>query len=188
MAAGGASFIQLREKKAPAREFYEAARHALAVARERGIRLIINDRVDIAMVLGADGVHLGQNDLSPVHARRLLGERAIIGWSTHTLEQAAEAVRLPIDYLAFGPVFATSTKEDPDPVVGLRMLSEVRSIAGGIPVVAIGGVNETNLREVLAAGADSAAVISAILAGSATVEGRVRSLLAAALNRETKDV
>ncbi|MGB9180988.1 MAG: thiamine phosphate synthase, partial [Pyrinomonadaceae bacterium] len=105
---GGASFVQLREKHLSPREFYREAEEALRVARGLGVRVIINDRVDIALALGADGVHLGQDDLAPEAARRVLGEQAIVGFSTHNIEQALEAARLPVDYIAIGPVFATS--------------------------------------------------------------------------------
>src|SRR5215213_1130081 len=113
LSAGGAALVQLREKQLSPREFYGEAEAALRVARELGVRLIINDRVDIALALGADGVHLGQDDLPPAAARELLGERAVIGFSTHNEEQASEAARLPVDYLAVGPIFQTSSKENP---------------------------------------------------------------------------
>ena len=188
MAAGGAVLIQLREKHASARQFFDSARKALHVAQANGVRLIINDRVDIAMALNADGVHLGQHDLSPVHARRLLGEEAIIGYSTHSLSQAMEAVKLPIDYLAFGPIFPTSTKEDPDPVVGLKVLADVKEIAGTLPLIAIGGIDETNLAAVFAAGADSAAVIRTVLADRDGIEQKVRSLLSIAAGHQASNV
>ncbi len=177
MIAGGASLVQLREKRASARAFYVAAEETLKIAREQKVRVIINDRTDIAMLLGADGVHLGQNDLSPIEARRILGPRAIIGYSTHTIEQAREAVKLPIDYLAFGPIFPTVSKSDHDPVVGLTMLSEVKAIARDLPLVAIGGISETDLVHVLAAGADSAAVINAIHSDERGIEATTRCLL-----------
>lgn len=163
--AGGAKLIQIREKKASSRDFVGAVEASIAMARPRGVRIVINDRVDIAMVCKADGVHLGQEDLSPNHARELLGDEAIIGYSTHTIEQAEAAVSLPIDYLAFGPVFPTSTKENPDPVVGLQLLPKIKEIAGVRPLVAIGGITLSNVRSVLEAGADTAAVIHAILSG-----------------------
>jgi thiamine-phosphate pyrophosphorylase len=159
-ADGGATLVQLREKRAPALKFYEEAKAALAVAKERGVQLVINDRVDIALAVGAAGVHLGQDDLPPEAARRLLGDEAIIGYSTHSVAQALEAARLPIDYLAIGPIFATSTKENPDPVVGLDGLRAVRAAIGNLPLVAIGGITTANTPEVLQAGADSAAMIS----------------------------
>ena len=110
---GGARLVQLREKHLSPREFYREAEDALRVARGRGAKLIINDRADIALALGADGVHLGQDDMPPEAARALLGEGAIIGFSTHGLEQSVAAARLPVDYVAIGPVFATSSKENP---------------------------------------------------------------------------
>src|SRR5436305_9346045 len=161
---GGARVVQLREKNLSPREFYREAEEALRVARERGVRLVINDRADIALALGADGVHLGQDDVPPRAARALLGEDAIIGFSTHAPEQAARAARLPVDYVAIGPVFATSSKENPDAAVGLEGVARVRGVVGQIHVVAIGGINEENARAVLDAGADSVAVISALLA------------------------
>jgi thiamine-phosphate diphosphorylase len=176
--AGGASFIQLREKHASPRDFYQEAEAALRVAREGGARLIINDRVDAALALKADGVHLGQDDLPPAAARSLLGEQAIIGYSTHTVAQALEAARLPVDYLAIGPIYATSSKDNPDPVVGLDGLRRVRQAAGDLPLVAIGGINRQNAREVIAAGADSVALINALLASPLEIEDRTRELLA----------
>src|SRR5262245_61033014 len=119
---GGATLIQLREKEMPAREFYEQARAAVAVAVRRGVRLIVNDRVDVALAVGADGVHLGQDDMPPEAARALLGPEAVIGYSTHNIEQAIAAIKLPIDYLAIGPIFATTTKTDTAPVLGLEGL------------------------------------------------------------------
>lgn len=160
---GGAAFIQLREKHLSPREFYSEAGEALKVARERGAKLIINDRADIALALGADGVHLGQDDVPPEAARALLGERAVIGFSTHGVEQAIAAARLPVDYIAIGPVFETTSKENPDAVVGLEGLRRVREAVGSVKLVAIGGVTRENAPSVLAAGADSVAVISALL-------------------------
>ena len=158
----GATVVQLREKRATALEFYEQASAALAIAVERGVQLIINDRVDIALAIGALGVHLGQDDLPPEAARRLLGDDAVIGYSTHSVSQALEATRLPIDYLAIGPIFATSTIENPDPVVGLDGLRAVREVVGSIPLVAIGGITPANSGEVIQAGADSVAMISGL--------------------------
>ncbi|HEY0730390.1 MAG TPA: thiamine phosphate synthase [Pyrinomonadaceae bacterium] len=158
----GATVVQLREKRATALEFYESAKAALAVAVERGVQLIVNDRVDIALAIGAAGVHLGQDDLPPEVARRLLGDDAVIGYSTHSVAQALEASSLPIDYLAIGPIFATSTKETPDPVVGLEGLRAVREAIGSLPLVAIGGLTPVNTADVLAVGADSVAMISGL--------------------------
>jgi thiamine-phosphate pyrophosphorylase len=174
---GGARFIQLREKHLSPREFYDEAAAALDVARERGVRLIVNDRADIALALGADGVHLGQDDLDPSVARRLLGERFIIGYSTHTVAQAVEAARLPIDYIALGPIFPTRTKENPDPTVGLEALRRVRDqIDPSIALVAIGGITRDTARAALDAGADSVALISALLAAPDKIAERTKEL------------
>ncbi|MER3427965.1 MAG: thiamine phosphate synthase, partial [Pyrinomonas sp.] len=141
LTTGGAKLIQLREKQLEAGPFYEQARAAVRVARTHGALIIINDRVDIALAVEADGVHLGQTDLPPEAARRLLGQKAIIGFSTHNVEQAVAATGLPIDYLAIGPIFPTASKEKPDPVVGLEGLKRVRASLKGLPLplVAIGG-------------------------------------------------
>ncbi|MGB9180580.1 MAG: thiamine phosphate synthase [Pyrinomonadaceae bacterium] len=178
LSGGGALFIQLREKHLSPREFYGEAEEALRVARERGVRVIVNDRVDIALALGADGVHLGQDDLATEAARRVLGEEAIVGFSTHNIEQALEAASLPVDYIAIGPVFATSSKENPDRVVGLDGLRRVREAIKDLPLVAIGGITRENAHEVIAAGADSVAVISALLAEPAEIEERTRAFFA----------
>ncbi len=179
LSAGGATFVQLREKHLPPQEFYREAEAALRVARSLGVRLIINDRVDLALALRTDGVHLGQDDLPPEAARKLLGDDAMIGFSTHSVEQAREAARLPVDYLAIGPIFETLSKENPDPVVGLDGLRRVREITGEIPLVAIGGIRLENIGEVLKAGADAVAVISLLLAEPPEIETRTREILAA---------
>lgn len=173
---GGARFIQLREKTAPAGEFCGEALAALRVARGRpDVRIVINDRVDIALVAGAAGVHLGQEDLPPAAARQILGKQAIIGFSTHDVRQAVEAARLPIDYLAIGPVFPTRTKADPDPAIGLAGVREVSAAVGGrYPLVAIGGIDRENFRDVLAAGADSVAMISRLLVEPDRISERFR--------------
>ncbi|HKS29715.1 MAG TPA: thiamine phosphate synthase [Pyrinomonadaceae bacterium] len=172
LTSGGAGVIQLREKHGEAREFFGEAEAALRVARERGALLIINDRVDIALALGADGVHLGQDDLPPEAARRILGERAVIGFSTHNVEQARLAASLPIDYLAIGPIFSTSSKANPDPTVGLEGLRRVREAVPHLTLVAIGGITLENAQQTLAAGADSLAVISALLSDPEQIESR----------------
>ena len=177
---GGAGFIQIREKTAPSDEFYAAVVEFLRTARAAGTRIIVNDRVDIALAAGAHGVHLGQTDLPATEARRLLGEEAIIGISTHNLEQAEDASRLPVDYVAFGPVWPTSTKEDPDPVVGLDTLARVKELAGGRPLVAIGGIDDGNVAETLSAGADCAAVIGSIYRGPEGIAERYRIMESAA--------
>lgn len=158
-AAGGATLIQLREKIASPRQFYEAAMEAMEVARSLGVRIIINDRVDIAIAVDADGVHLGQDDLPPEKARVLLGENRILGYSTHNPNQAVAADSLPVDYVAIGPIFHTSTKENPDPVVGLEMLASIKAQISK-PLVAIGGITFREAPSVLQSGADSLAIIS----------------------------
>jgi thiamine-phosphate pyrophosphorylase len=174
-AAGGATLIQLREKTASPRRFYEDAMEAMRVARSLDVQIIINDRVDIAIAVDADGVHLGQDDLPPEKARILLGENRIIGYSTHDAKQAMAADSMPIDYVAIGPIFQTSTKENPDPVVGLEALAFIKSQISK-PLVAIGGITFEQAPSVLAAGADSLAVISNLfLTGDITT--RVREYL-----------
>ena len=177
LADGGATLVQLREKHAPPLEFYEQAKAALKVANRRGVQLIINDRADIALALGAVGVHLGQDDLPPEAARRLLGEDAIIGYSTHSLVQIQKAANLPVDYFAIGPIFPTSTKEDPDPVVGLDGIRQSREAIGDRPLVAIGGITPANARDVIAAGADSVALIHALLSDPQKIHETLPSLL-----------
>ena len=178
---GGATLVQLREKRLPPREFYREASEALKVARSFGARLVVNDRADIALAIGADGVHLGQDDMPPEAARALLGGAAVVGFSTHGVEQASEAAGLPVDYVAIGPVFATSSKDKPDPVVGLEGVRRVRAAVGAVPLVAIGGVTAESARAVLEAGADAVAVIGALVANPADpaeITRRTRAFLA----------
>jgi len=175
--AGGATFIQLREKSNSVRAFCADAAEAISIARSAGASVIINDRVDVALALGADGVHLGQADMPVAAARRLLGDGAIIGFSTHNIEQVKAALDLPINYLAFGPIFPTQSKRNPDPVAGLDALGIIKSLNSRLPVVAIGGIDKSNVAEVWSAGADSAAIISAIVAEPAQIARNVRDFL-----------
>ena len=177
--AGGATLIQLRDKHAAPREFYHQATNALNISREHGVRLIVNDRVDIALALKADGVHLGQTDMPVEAARDLLGQTAIVGISTHNLAQARLAIRLPIDYIAFGPIFRTASKENPDHIVGLSRLDEVRSIVGELPLVAIGGIDFANARKTLEAGADALAIISALVAEPTQIKENMHRMMLA---------
>lgn len=174
---GGARLIQLREKNRGAARWIDDARDALAAARDGGAKLIINDRVDVAMVIGADGVHLGQDDLPPAEARKLLGPDKIIGFSTHSLEQALAAIELPVDYIGVGPIFSTTTKAAPDPVVGTELLSAIRNAAAGVKIVAIGGIRADSLLSVLNAGADSAAMVGAIIGETALIEERMDAMI-----------
>jgi len=177
LSLGGASLVQLREKRVPAREFYEQAKEALAVALGCGVQLLINDRVDVALAVNAHGVHLGQDDMPPDAARKLLGPDAVIGYSTHNIDQAVAATKLPIDYLAIGPIFTTTTKPDTAPVLGLDGLRAVRRAIGTFPLVAIGGITSANAANVIASGADSVAVISVLLSNSSRISDATRSLL-----------
>ena len=162
LAAGGAKVVQFRAKGLSDRRFLDLAAEALAAARAGGAALIVNDRPDVALILGADGVHLGQDDLDPRAVRPLLPPGALLGVSTHNLEQLERAAGAPVDYLAIGPVFPTRSKAAPDPVVGLEMVRKARALAAGC-LVAIGGITEDNARSVVDAGADGVAVISALL-------------------------
>ncbi|HQU86623.1 MAG TPA: thiamine phosphate synthase [Pyrinomonadaceae bacterium] len=180
--AGGAEFIQLREKYDSPKEFFAEAQKALEIARKNGAKIIINDRVDIALALKADGVHLGQDDLPPEAARRILGKNAIIGFSTHSVTQAIEAVKMPIDYVAIGPIFATKTKENPDEVVGLEGLKKVRDAIGDFPLVAIGGIELSNFTEVLQNGADSCAIISGLISDSEQISERTQQFISLSAN------
>ena len=177
LSLGGATLIQVREKHLPAFELYGHTKAAVAVARPAGAQLIINDRVDVALAAGAQGVHLGQDDIPPEAARILLGNEAVIGYSTHNLEQALQALTLPIDYIAIGPIFETATKSDTSPTLGLEGLKTVRKTIGDVSLVAIGGISHTNAREVIEAGADCVAVISALLSDPARIIDAMRSLL-----------
>jgi thiamine-phosphate pyrophosphorylase len=156
---GGATWIQIRDKDSTPDALYQVALACIDKARPLGVRIIINDRADVALAADADGVHLGQDDLPAEEARRLLGNDRIVGVSTHTVEQAVAAARSCVDYVAIGPVFATSTKQNPDPTVGLSTIAEAKK---GIekPLVAIGGITLQNAHDVILAGADSVAVIS----------------------------
>jgi thiamine-phosphate pyrophosphorylase len=160
--SGGAKIVQLRAKKLSAREFLEIACRARELTRAQGCRLIINDRVDVALSCGADGVHLGQEDL-PLHAARSLLPAKIIGISTHNLEQAKQAQDGGADYIGFGPMYGTATKETGYSARGVAMLSEIRR-GLRVAIVAIGGINEANVGEIWNGGADAAAIISDILA------------------------
>ena len=161
MLEGGARLIQLRDKEGTAKDLFDAAREILGLTRAVGGRLIINDRVDVALTADADGVHLGQEDLSVEEAREILGPEKIIGISTHNRAQFEAALATSADYIAIGPIFTTTSKENPDPVVGLELLRELRSLTDR-PIVAIGGIDLERAAAVIAAGADSVAVISAL--------------------------
>jgi thiamine-phosphate pyrophosphorylase len=163
--AGGATLIQYRDKHAEGRRLVELARALKAALDGTGVPLLINDRVDVALATGADGVHLGQDDMHPKDARDLLGPRAIIGLTLKTPEQADAMAEMPVDYGCIGGVFATLSKNNPAPPVGLdglrRILTRAR-LANRRPVGAIAGLDASNAQAVIAAGADGIAVISAL--------------------------
>ena len=163
--AGGATLIQYRDKHAEGRRFVELARALKVALAGTGVPLLINDRVDIALAVGAEGVHLGQADMHPADARRLLGPNAIIGLTIKTPEQADEMTRMPVDYGCIGGVFATISKNNPSSPVGLegltRMAAHMRACSS-VPVGAIAGIDASNAASVIASGVDGIAVISAL--------------------------
>ena len=171
----GVKVIQYRHKERFRRLHFEQCASLARRAHQMGGVLVVNDRADVAELCGADGVHLGQEDLPPEKARRFLGEGRLIGYSTHNLDQARRAAGLPVDYIAIGPVFPTTTKRDPDPVVGLMVVSQVRALTNK-PLVAIGGITMENAPSVLAAGADAVAVVRDVLAAP-DIEERAREFL-----------
>lgn len=162
LAAGGATLLQLRNKRGSARELLAQARELRRALPD--LTLIMNDRADLCLAAGFDGVHVGQDDLSPAGARTVVGPERLVGVSAHNPEQLREADEGAADYVAIGPVFATSTKERPDPVVGLEGVRAARA-ATRKPLVAIGGITRANCREVIAAGADAVAVIRDLAGG-----------------------
>lgn len=162
LARAGARLIQLRVKGLSDRRWLAMAGAALAAAHASGAHLVVNDRADIARIAGADGLHVGQEDLTGTDARTVVGPGVLLGVSTHNLEQLGAAATEAVDYLAIGPVFPTRTKDNPDPVVGLEMVRRARA-ATPRPLVAIGGITRANARSVVEAGADGVAVISDLL-------------------------
>lgn len=158
---GGASVIQLRVKGGSVREMYDAALKMREIVRDSGALFIVNDSVEVAMAVGADGVHIGQDDMPVRAVRKIVGPDMIIGVSTHSVPEAVKAESEGTDYVGFGPIFPTSTKLDADTVKGPEALREIKA-AVGVPVVAIGGIDAGNINDVVRAGADAAAVISAI--------------------------
>jgi len=159
---GGAQLIQVRDKSTPARELLLDLKRCAEFADSKNVTLIVNDRCDLVLSCDAAGVHLGQEDLPPDAARVLLGPNKIIGLSTHSLKQVHRSSVMPVQYIGFGPVYATPSKEDPSPVVGLDGLARACR-ASTKPVVAIGGISLDQVAEVLQAGAASVAVISALM-------------------------
>jgi thiamine-phosphate pyrophosphorylase len=162
LADAGVRLLQYRNKSASSRELLEKSRLLAEGLVSRGVIFIVNDRPDVAALAGASGVHVGQDDLGVEAARSLLDQNAVVGISTHNAAQFRAAVSSSADYIAIGPIFATSSKANPDPVVGIETIREVRRLTDK-PIVAIGGITLDRAQEVLAADADSVAVISDIL-------------------------
>ena len=176
--SGGATLLQLRAKAAPGGWLFATASAIVALAHEANARVILNDRADIARLSGADGVHVGQDDLAPALVHLVVSEQTTVGFSTHTQEQVDAAVGQPVSYVAVGPVFHTRTKPSEDNAIGLAGVREAARAtrAAGLPLVAIGGIALESAPDVLAAGADSVAVISDLLADG-NPEARVRAYL-----------
>ena len=176
--AGGARLLQVRAKHLAGGAFLQLVDIVAVQAGAVGATVIVNDRLDVAAAAGL-GVHLGQDDLSVAHARAVLGPQAIVGLSTHTPAQLAAALRQPVSYVAFGPVFVTVTKAYPDPVVGLSGVAAaaVAALAAGVPLVAIGGITLATAASVRDAGAASVAVIADLLVGSEPPTARVRRFI-----------
>lgn len=172
---GGVKMIQLRAKAMSSRDFLQLALMARDLTALFDCKLIVNDRVDLALASAADGVHLGQEDLPLQVGKKLLGDK-LIGISTHSLEQAQEAQANGADYIGFGPIFGTATKNTGYTARGLEMLARLNA-AVALPIVAIGGITETNITDVWRAGADSAAIISDILKAE-NIAGKVSAILA----------
>lgn len=161
LAESSVRLVQYRNKTASAGELLRASRELAEFFRGRGVWLVVNDRPDVALLAGAAGVHVGQEDLSVADARRLVGSETWVGVSTHDEEQFRRALATSADYIAVGPVFPTETKENPSPVVGVEFIRRARALTDR-PIVAIGGITLERASEVLAAGADSLAVVSDI--------------------------
>ncbi len=162
LADAGVRLLQYRNKSASSRELFEASSRLASLLTPRGVSFLVNDRADVAFLAGATGVHVGQEDLGVAEARSVIGAGKLVGVSTHNLEQFQRAAQTTADYLAVGPVFSTSTKANPDPVVGIDFIRRVRALTSK-PIVAIGGITLEHAAEVVEAGADSVAVIGDIL-------------------------
>lgn len=162
LAEAGVRLLQYRDKSAPARKLFETSRELATVLSPRGVTFFVNDRPDVAVLAGASGVHVGQEDLDVEQARRVVGKEKLVGVSTHNLEQFKRAAMSSADYIAAGPVYSTSSKANPDPVVGVDFIRKVRGLTQK-PIVAIGGISLERAAAVIEAGADSVAVISGIL-------------------------
>jgi thiamine-phosphate pyrophosphorylase len=171
---GGAGILQIRHKQHWDRNIFATARTLAKMCREAGVALVINDRADVAMLLDA-GLHVGQDDLPPRDARKLMGTDAFMGYSSHNSRQACEAGGEPVDYVALGPIFPTASKLNPDPATGVDELRRCRALIDK-PLVAIGGITQANALEVMRAGADSVAIIGGLLPGTEGASATAQSL------------
>src|SRR6266853_298099 len=186
LAESGVELIQYRNKNASSRELFESSLRLSRALAQRGVRFIVNDRPDIALLAGAGGVHVGQEDLGVEDARAICGPQRWVGVSTHTLEQVAAADRTSADYVAFGPIFPTTTKQNPDAVVGTELLRLARQMTR-TPLVAIGGITLERAAEVYDAGADSLAVVHDLIC-AANPGARVRQYLEVAASAKPRKV
>jgi len=182
--AGGADVIQLRDKACGCKELLWIGRVIREITRKTGTLFIVNDRLDVALACGADGVHLGQDDMGVGVARQIAPPGFILGVSVGTLEEAVRAERDGADYVAVSPLFPTSSKNDAGPGYGLKVLQEIRQNVS-VPVIAVGGINRNNVNDVLAAGADGIAVISAVV-GSPDITAAARQLREMVRKNKTK--
>ena len=184
MLEGGATILQFRHKGFFSREVFAQLERVAQLCRDAGALFVVNDRADLAALTNA-ALHLGQDDLTPSAARKVVGTKTLIGFSTHNERQLRAAAAEPANYLALGPIFGTSSKNNPDPVVGLDELGRMRPLTDR-PLVAIGGITRMNARSVLDAGADSVAIIGDLFADSSTVRTRTEEWVA--LTRDTQNV
>jgi thiamine-phosphate pyrophosphorylase len=192
LAQGGATLVQLRDKRSATRLMVKRARSIKAALRAFAVPFLVNDRIDVALAAGADGVHVGQDDMAVEDARRLLGGEAIIGLSIKTAAQAAAAPLDSLDYIGVGGVFATSSKENPAPPIGVAGLARISEIIGarspGFPLCGIAGITGDNAQRVIAAGADGVAVISALslAADPRSAARQLRAVVDAALEQRSR--
>jgi thiamine-phosphate pyrophosphorylase len=168
----GVAILQFRHKGPLTRQTLADLEAVAARCKDANVQLVVNDRADLARIVGA-ALHLGQHDVPPAAARRVVGLETLVGLSTHNEAQLRAALEEPVDYLALGPIFGTSSKENPDPVVGIEELRRLRPLSN-LPLVAIGGITRANAQEVLAAGADSVAVIGDLIPEDGSIAPRIR--------------
>jgi len=181
---GGAKILQFRHKGFFSREVFAQLERVAELCRDAGVQFVVNDRADLAAITGA-ALHLGQDDLTPSSARRVVGLATLIGFSTHNERQLRAAAAEPANYLALGPIFGTASKQNPDPVVGIDELRRLRPLTDR-PLVAIGGITRSNAQSVLAAGADSVAIIGDLFTEGADVRARTQEWVS--LTRVTQNV